>query len=168
MTLVFSILRFVHIIAGILWAGGALVLNFFIAPTMGATGDAGKQFAGHLMGKTRFTTFMMVTGLTTVVAGAILYGIDSSWFQSGWMKTGTGIGFGIGATAGIVAFIFGVMLGNTNRGLAALGAQIQGKPSAEQMSALQALVKRQAMAAQGNTICMLISIMFMASARFFG
>lgn len=168
MLILFSVLRFLHIVAGILWAGGALTLGFFIAPTMGATGDAGKQFAGHLMAKTRFSQFMMVTGLTTVLAGSILYGIDSSWFQSAWMRSPTGIGFGVGATAGILAFVFGMMLGNANKALAALGAQIQGKPTAEQMSALQTLQKRQAMAGQWNTIFMLISIVLMASARLFG
>ena len=168
MTLLFSILRVLHIVSGVLWAGGALVLYFFIAPTMGATGDAGKQFAGHLMGKTRFTAFMMSVGGTTVLAGAFLYGIDSNWFQSEWMKTGTGMGFGVGATAGILAFVFGFMLGNTNKALAALGAQIQGKPTPEQLSELQALQKRQAMVGRWNAVFIMIAIFFMASARLFG
>lgn len=168
MTLVFSILRFIHIISGILWAGGAILINFFIAPTISATGDSGKQFAGHLMGKTKVTPFMMIAGLTTVLAGSTLYGIDSNWFRSGWMQTPTGIGFGIGAASGILAFVFGVILGNANTALAALGAQIQGKPTPEQMSALQALQKRQALAAKGNVIFILIAISLMASARMFG
>lgn len=168
MTLLFSILRVLHIISGILWAGGAIAMYFFIVPTIGATGDSGKQFAGHLMGRTSFTPFMMIVGLTTVLAGSVLYGIDSSWFQSAWMRTPTGIGFGTGATAGILAFIFGVMVGNTNKALAALGAQIQGKPTPEQMSALQALQKRQALVGRLNAYFIMISIFFMASARLFG
>lgn len=111
---------------------------------------------------------MTITGLTTVLAGVVLYGIDSNWFQSAWMMTGTGIGFGIGAVAGITAFIFGIMLGNANGALAALGAQIQGKPTAEQLNALQTLLKRQAMASQGNLIFIFISIFMMASARLLG
>jgi uncharacterized membrane protein len=168
MTLLFSILRVAHIVAGILWAGGALALTLFVAPTMSATGDAGKQFAGHLIGKTRFSMYMSVTGLTTVVAGSFLYGVDSNWFQSAWMMSATGTVFGVGAFFGIAAFVFGLMLGNANMGLAALGAQIQGKPSAEQATALQALLKRQKMSSQGNMICMLISILCMASARLVG
>lgn len=168
MALIFSILRVAHIVAGILWAGGALALTLFVAPTMSATGDAGKQFAGHLITKTRFSAYMMVTGLTTVLAGSVLYGIDSNWFQSAWMRTPTGIGFGIGAVAGILAFIFGYLLGNVNQALAALGAQIQGKPTTEQMSAMQALVKKQTMMSQGNLIFMLIAILMMAVARLLG
>lgn len=168
MLIVFSVLRFLHIIAGILWAGGAIVLSLFIAPTMGATGDAGKQFAGHLMGRTKFTAYMTVTAATTVLAGSILYAIDSNWFRSGWMMTPTGIGFGIGAIAGLVAFVFGFMLGSVNQNLAALGAQIQGTPTTEQMAALQALVKRQTTVARGNMIFMFIAISLMATARLFG
>jgi len=168
MTLIFLILRVAHIVSGILWAGGALALTLFVAPTMSATGDAGKQFAGHLMTKTRFSSYMMVTGLTTVLAGSVLYGIDSNWFQSAWMKTGTGIGFGIGSAAGIAAFIFGVMLGNANKALAALSAQIQGKPTDGQMAVLQTLLKQQATASQGNMIFMFISIFMMAMARLLG
>ncbi|HNH27689.1 MAG TPA: hypothetical protein PLR93_11745 [Anaerolineales bacterium] len=168
MTLVFSILRILHIVTGILWAGGALALTLFVAPTMSATGEAGKQFAGHLITKTRFSLYMMVTGLSTVLAGSVLYGIDSNWFQSAWMMTGMGIGFGIGAVAGIAAFIFGIMLGNANSALAALGAQIQGKPTAEQMTALQGLLKRQALTSQMNMIFMFIAIVMMASARLLG
>jgi uncharacterized membrane protein len=165
MTLIFAILRFVHIIAAIFWAGGALTMSFFIVPTIGATGDAGKQFAGHLMGKTRITPFMMIAGGTAVLAGSLLYGIDSNWFQSAWMRTPTGVAFGIGATSGILAFIFGLVLGRANMALAALGAQIQGKPTPEQMSAIQALQKRQALAAKGNMIFILIAMVMMESAR---
>ena len=52
--------------------------------------------------------------------------------------------------------------------LAALGAQIQGKPSVEQATALQGLLGRQKMSSQGNMICIFISILCMASARLFG
>lgn len=163
-----SILRVAHIVSGILWAGGALALTLFVAPTMSATGDAGKQFVGHLIGKTRFSLYMLATGWTTVIAGSILYGIDSNWFQSSWMMTAAGSVFGVGAVFGIAAFVFGMALGNTNTALAALGAQIQGKPTAEQAALLQTLLKRQKMTSQGNMICMFISILCMASARLFG
>lgn len=164
----FSILRFAHIVAGIFWAGGAVLMNFFIIPAIGATGDAGKQFAGHLMGKTSFSRFMTLSGVTTVLAGTYLYGVNSNWFSSGWMMSGQGIGFGIGAVAGIIALVFGLMIGSTNGKLAALGAQIQGKPTAEQLSALSALRKQQTFITIGNATCILISVVLMASARLFG
>ena len=168
MLLIIAVLRFLHITAGIFWAGAALLMNLVIAPAIGATGDAGKQFAGYLIGKTAFAKLMVGSALITVLAGTALYGIDSNWFSSGWMSTGSGIGFGIGAFAGILAFIFGILISKTNGALAALGAQIQGAPTPEQVSALQAIRKRQAFINPANTICMIIAIVLMASARFMG
>jgi len=163
-----AVLRFLHIIAGIIWAGGGLLMNLVIGPAIGATGDAGRQFAGHLMSKTPFTKVMMVSAVLTVLAGGALYGVDSNWFSSGWMMTGTGIGFGIGAFAGIVALVFGFMVGNTNGALAALGSQIQGKPTDAQMTLMAALRKKQVFVTAANTIFIIIAITLMASARFFG
>ncbi|HNB42017.1 MAG TPA: hypothetical protein PLR93_10585 [Anaerolineales bacterium] len=168
MLILFSVLRFVHIIAGIFWAGGAILMNLIIGPAIGATGDAGKQFVGHLMGKTIFSKFMLASGAITVLAGSILYGIDSNWFSSGWMMSPTGTGFGIGAISGIIALVFGFLIGSTNGKLALLGMQIQGKPTNEQLAALGALRKRQVIVTNGNTIFILISIALMASARLFG
>ena len=166
--MLFGVLRFLHIVAGILWAGGSVMMYFFIAPTMRSIGDSGKQFAGHLMGKTRFTLFMTVVGLVNVLAGVVLYGIDAQWFQSGWMRTGTGIAFGLGAAAGILAFIFGGLFGSANSAMAALSAQIQGKPTEEQMSKMQAIMKRQAMMSRLNVVFIIITITLMESARMFG
>lgn len=168
MVILFSVLRLLHIIAGIFWAGGAILMNLIIGPAVGATGDAGKQFIGHLVGKTAFSKYMLISGVTTVAAGTILYGIDSNWFSSGWMMSPTGIGFGIGATAGILALVFGFMVGSTNGKLAALGMQIQGKPTDEQLATLGTLRKRQVLVTNGNTISILISIVLMASARLLG
>ncbi|WKZ36858.1 MAG: hypothetical protein QY332_02820 [Anaerolineales bacterium] len=163
----FAVLRFLHIIAGIIWAGGAILMNLVIGPAIGATGDAGRQFAGHLMGETAFSKVMLGCGLTTVLAGTYLYGVSSNWFTSGWMMSGPGIGFGVGAVAGILALVFGFMIGNTNGALAALGAQIQGKPTDAHMAAMGALRKRQVFVTTANTIFILISIALMASARLF-
>lgn len=166
--MVFAAVRFLHIIAGIVWAGGAILVNFVIGPAIGATGDTGRQFAGYLMTKTSFSRMMLGSGVTTVLAGIYLYGVNSNWFSSGWMRSGQGIGFGIGAATGIAALVFGFMIGNTNGALAALGAQIQGKPTDEQMTAMGLLRKRQTFVTAANTICIIISIAMMASARFLG
>lgn len=168
MITLFSLLRFAHIVAGIFWAGGAVMMNLIIGPAIGATGDVGRQFAGHLLGKTIFPKFMMLSGLTTVLAGTYLYGVNSNWFSSGWMMSSQGIGFGIGAAAGILALGFGFMITPTNRALAALGAQIQGKPTEAQLTAMTALRKRQVFINTGNTICILFSVAFMALARHLG
>lgn len=160
------ILRLLHIIGGVFWVGGAVAVNFFVAPTMRATGDAGKQFAGHLMGRTQFSQFMMYSGIVSIVAGFILYGIDSSWFTSAWQSSGPGIGFGIGALFALIGMVTGIMNGSNNRKMASLGAQIQGKPTPEQAAQLAAIQKQQALVVPVNTYSLLLALALMAVARY--
>ena len=165
--MLFATLRILHIISGIIWGGGAVIMFFAVFPSIVATGEAGKQFAAYLFGKSPFPKIMLASGLITVLAGTYLYGVDSNWFQSAWMQSSQGTMFGIGAFAGIIAFVLGFLINKTNRGLAKLGAQIQGKPTDEQLAVLGTLQKRQRFLATTNIIFMLISIVTMASARMF-
>jgi uncharacterized membrane protein len=166
MNYIVIVLRIFHILSGIIWVGGGLAMNFFVGPTMRATGEAGKQFAGHLMTKTRITSVLTGAAYATVIAGFLLYGIDSAWFSSPWVQSGAGTGFGIGAGFALVGFITGIMNGNNNRKLAQLGAQIQGKPTPEQVSALGAVQKQQGWVVPVNTYSLLLAAFFMAIARY--
>jgi uncharacterized membrane protein len=160
------LLRIIHIGAGVLWVGGALTMNFFVAPTLRATGDAGKQFAGHLIGKTGFSSMMMYSGIASIVAGFILYGIDSNWFTSAWQSSGPGIGFGIGALFALIGMVTGIMNGNNNRAMGQLGAQIQGPPTPEQAARLRAIQRQQVWVVPVNSYSLLLAVLFMAIARY--
>ena len=50
------LLRIVHILGGIFWVGGALIMAFFVAPAVGATAEAGQKVVGHLMGNLKFSS----------------------------------------------------------------------------------------------------------------
>lgn len=166
MNILVLILRLLHVIGGVLWVGGAVAMNLFVAPTMRATGDAGKQFAGHLMGRTQFSQFMTYSGIASIVAGFILYGIDSNWFTSAWQSSGPGIGFGLGALFALIGMVTGIMNGNNNRKLGALGAQIQGKPTPEQAAQLAAVQKQQSWVVPVNLYSLLLALALMAIARY--
>jgi len=160
------VLRLIHVIGGVIWVGGALSMNFFIAPTLRATGDAGKQFAGHLMTKTRITSILTGSAYATVIAGFWLYGIDSQWFKSPWQSSGPGMGFGIGAAFALIGLVTGIMNGNNNRKLGQLGAQIQGKPTREQAAELGAVQKQQGWVIPVNTYALILAVILMATARY--
>lgn len=161
------ILRLVHIFAGIFWGGGALLMEFFIGRTILATGETGQRFAQHLMNKVRLHKYMTVAALFTVLAGAILYWIDSDGFSSAWVRSGAGLGFGIGAGFGLIAFVFGAIFGKSNAELAQIGGQIQGKPTDAQLSQIQALQKRIRTASPIHVFSMILAMIFMATARYF-
>ena len=159
-------LRLIHIVGGIFWVGAALTMNFFVGPTLRATGDAGRQFAGHFMTRTRFVMVMNFSVIGSALSGLWLYGIDSRWFTSSWMHSSTGIGFTVGSFFGLIGLITGIMNGGNNRKLAQLGAQIQGKPTPEQTAQLGAVMKQQAWVVPVNTWTLLIAALFMAVSRY--
>lgn len=167
MNILVLILRLVHIVAAVIWGGGALIMEFFIGRTILATGESGQKFAQHLMNKIRMHRFMTAAALSTVLAGALLYWIDSDGFSSAWVSSGAGIGFGIGAVFGLIAFIFGAIFGSSNAKLAEIGAQIAGKPTDEQLSQIQAIQKRIKTVSPIHVYSMILAMIFMATARYF-
>ena len=159
-------LRIIHIVAGIFWVGGTLIMTYFIGPTIGATGESGQKFVGHLMNNLKFSNRMAAAAGLTILAGFILYWIDSDGFTSAWMTSGAGRGFGIGAAFAVIGFIFGLLIGRTTKAMAQLGAQIQGRPSTEQMNQLNTLRKQQATYSNISAVTLILSVIFMAIARY--
>lgn len=49
------VLRLIHILAGVFWVGGSLVLGLFIGPTVAATAEAGQKFLAHMVTKAKIT-----------------------------------------------------------------------------------------------------------------
>jgi uncharacterized membrane protein len=160
------LLRIIHIVAGAFWVGGTLIMTFFIGPTVGATAEAGQKFVGHLMNNLKFSSRMSAAAGSTILAGFILYWIDSQGFTSAWMSSGAGRGFGIGAGFALIGFVFGIMIGRTTKAMAQLGSQFQGKPTSEQMTQMQAVQKQQATYSMISTSALVLATIFMAIARY--
>ncbi|MFT3894998.1 MAG: hypothetical protein QM730_25515 [Anaerolineales bacterium] len=166
MNLLVIILRLVHIGAAVIWGGGALIMEFFIGRAIFATGESGQKFVQHLMNKIKMHRFMTAAAVATVLAGSILYWLDSDGFSSAWARSGTGIGFGIGAGFGLIAFVFGAIFGGSNAKLAEIGAQIQCKPTEVQVAQIQALQKRIRTVSPIHIYSMILAMIFMATARY--
>jgi uncharacterized membrane protein len=160
------LLRLIHILGGVFWVGSALAMNFYIGPAVGATADSGRAFIGHLIAKTSFSRIILVAAYSTVIAGAILFWRDSDGFTSGWLKSGAGIGFSIGAAFALIGLVCGILVGQNSTRLGQLGAQIQGKPTPEQLQKLQAIQKQQAIVGPMNEYSLILAVIFMAMARY--
>lgn len=165
MTYLIWLLRIVHIVGGVFWVGGTLTMAFFIAPTVGATGEAGQKFVGHLMNNLKFSNRMAAAAGLTILAGLTLYGLDAR-AGAAWLRSGFAIGLGIGAAFALIGFIFGLLVGRTTKAMAELGAQFQGKPSPAQLAQMQSLGKRQASYANSSAALLIIALVFMAIARY--
>lgn len=167
MTYLVWLLRIVHIVGGVFWVGGTLIMTFFIGPTVGATADAGQRFIGHLMNNLKFSNRMSAAAGLTVLAGLILFGLDAR-AGSAWVRSGMGIGLSIGAAFALIGMITGIMIGRSAKAMADVGAKIQGKPSADQVAQLQSIGKQQATVSRISAISLILAVTFMAVARYLG
>jgi uncharacterized membrane protein len=133
-------LRLIHIFAGILWVGGAFYFFIFIEPTSTELGPDSEKFMTRIIVGRRMPLFFLALSGLTVLAGLILYWIDSSGLQASWISQPRGLGLTVGAVAALIAFIGGNALIKPNVDkLAAIGAEIKaggGPPTEAQQRAL--------------------------------
>ena len=165
MTYLIWLLRIIHIVGGVIWVGGTLIMTFFIGPAVGATGEAGQKFVGHLMNNLKFSNRMSAAAGLTILAGFTLYGLDAR-AGAAWVRSGMGIGLSIGAAFALIGFVFGIMIGRTTNAMAQLGAQMQGKPSPDQLTQMQSIRKQQATYSNISATALILAVIFMAIARY--
>ena len=159
------LLRIIHIVAGVFWVGGSLIMTFFVVPTIAAIGEPGQKFVGHLMNNLKFSNRMAIASGSTILAGFILYGLDAR-AGANWLRSDFAIGLGIGAVFALIGFVLGMLVGRTTKAMAQLAGQIQGKPSPNQLEEMQAIRKRQATLSMSSTVAIVLATVFMAIARY--
>ena len=154
------VMRLIHILAGVAWAGGAFMLAGFVTPAVQKSGPAGGQVMQQMSGPGKLSQFMTVSAILTTVAGLYLFDVRSGHFNMAWLGTSAGIALSIGALAGIAAFLHGAFAtGRLTKKMATLGAEIAangGPPSPEQLAAMGDLQKR--LAANGRISALLLLI----------
>ena len=163
------VLRWIHIVSGIMWVGAAVMLTFFVSPAVQATQESGQKFMGYLMQNTSFNKFIVNVALLTVGAGLIMYGIDSNWFTSSWAFTGSGIGFGLGGLSALVGLHFGFRINSQSKKLMQLSQEIQANgepPTGEQHVVIQSLQSKIKTSGMLNAVFLLLASILMATARF--
>ncbi|GJM41091.1 MAG: hypothetical protein DHS20C20_13730 [Ardenticatenaceae bacterium] len=132
-----TLIRFIHIISAIYWVGTTLFLVLFIEPTVRKLGPDGGKFMQRLVGHTRFSLSMTAAGLTTIVAGILLYGpVTGGWSTD--IIFGARLPLTLGAMAGIASGVVGsAVQGRASGKLMVLGKAIaqQGAPPSADQSA---------------------------------
>ncbi|HSB01442.1 MAG TPA: hypothetical protein VLE49_12385 [Anaerolineales bacterium] len=159
------LLRIIHIVGGVFWVGGSLVMTFFVVPTVGAMGESGQKFVGHLMNNLKFSSRMAAASGSTVLAGIILFGLDARAGAT-WARSTFATGLSIGAGFALIGFVLGILVGRTSKAMAQLGAQFQGKPTSEQLTRMQTIQKQQATYSTLSTVTLVLAVVFMAIARY--
>src|SRR5438046_2518892 len=108
MDLTIIVLRLLHIVAGVFWAGAVFLTAGFLIPAVRATGPAGGQFMRQLVGKQGLPTRVVAAALVTVLSGLGLFWRNASLSSGAWPRSHPGMGYSIGALAALLALIPGI------------------------------------------------------------
>jgi uncharacterized membrane protein len=164
------VLRFIHIIASVCWAGGGFIFFMFVEPTAKALAPIGMQFVQYMTTKRRFSIFMVISSTLTVLSGALLIWQRASGQWLDYVQTGPGLGFTLGSMVGVAVYLIG-MFGVNPRAirLAKLGQEIQtagGPPTPAQGAELHRLDKEMSTLGLADFVLVALSLALMATARF--
>ena len=101
------VLRFFHVFCSALWVSVAIIFRFFVNPALKSIGPESSDFGKALNDRNKFSKFMGSITLLSLISGLSLFYKVSGGFNPIWIRTGSGIGFTIGAVSGIFAFLVG-------------------------------------------------------------
>lgn len=164
------VLRFIHIVASVCWAGGGFIFFLFVEPTAKALAPMGMQFVQHMTIKRRFSIFMVVSSTLTVLSGALLLWQHGNGQWLDYLHTGPGLGFMIGSMVGVAVYLVG-MFGVNPRAikLSKIGQEIEaagGMPSPTQGAELHKLDREMSAYSLADFVLVALSLGLMATARF--
>lgn len=167
---VMVLLRLLHIVLGVYWAGTIIFSALYLGPSVSAAGPAGGQVMAQLV-KRGHLNVMPVVALITILAGVDLYRRVSAGFQPEWIGSAQGMTLTVGAVAAIVAFGIGVfVMRATSLRVIALTKAAQQVPEGPdrdgKLAEIQPLRRRVTMSLQWVAVLLGVSVVTMAVARY--
>jgi uncharacterized membrane protein len=161
---VLFLLRAIHVVGGVLWVGGVVVVTLFLLPATQALGPAAQPVMQFIMGRRKLPVYLMLLGILTTLAGVLLMMRNISLTDGAWARSPMGIGISAGAAAAILALVVGMTVSAPTA--KRLGPPQPGAaPLTDEQRA--ALMKRLALGSRLTFILLSIAALFMATARYF-
>lgn len=125
---------------------------------------------GYFSGPGRYTLIMAIAGNLVWISGGLLYWRVSNGLNSDWLSSGYGIGLTVGALAGLISAIIGmVVLSRSAKRMVAIGKEIEAQgspPSPEQGAEIAQLQGKLRTFGQINAVFMAIAVTGMAVAQY--
>lgn len=166
------VLRVLHIVLGVFWAGTIIFIAAFLAPSARALGPAAGPMMGQLMQVRKLTTWLIASGVVTVLAGLLLLWHASGGFKPEWMGSPMGIGYSTGGLLAIVGLLIGITQNApTARKIAAVTARRAGSaapPTPEEVAELQRLNAKMGLLGKVTAGLLAGATFLMAIARYLG
>ena len=123
---VMLVLRVVHIVFGLFWAGTAVVLAAFVIPAARANGPAGGRLLQELMHRRRLSSWLATAAALTILSGAAMYWRIATDMHDAWIRSRPGMVLGFGGLMALIAAVLGGgVAAPTAKRLEALGRAAQ-------------------------------------------
>lgn len=140
------VLRVIHVVIGVCWAGAIVFIAAFLLPALRASGPAAAPVMAQLTQVRKMPSHLIGMGILTLLSGTALFWNDSAGFNESWMQTGPGRTFSVGGTLGVIVLLMGFVINvPTSRKLGVISGTVQqsgGVPSAEQALEIARLQNR--------------------------
>jgi len=166
----FLLARFVHVVAGVTWAGALIFIAWFLLPAIRATGTAGGALMQQIARVQRVPLYLMLLMVLTVLSGFLLYWLDIRSFGTEWVHTGAGRTFSAGAVFAILTAILGMAVNvPTAKRIGAIMGSVQATgapPTAEQAAEIGRLQNRLYLVARVAAVLILLAVTCMGVARY--
>lgn len=167
---VMVLLRLLHIVLGVYWAGTIIFSALYLEPGVRAVGPPGGQVMAQLV-KRGHLNVMPVVALVTILTGVDLYRRASAGFQPEWIGSAQGMTLTVGGLAAIVAFVIGVfvMRATSLRVIALTKAAQQVTEGPERdgkLAEIRPLRRRVTMSLRWVAVLLGVSVVTMAVARY--
>ena len=160
-----SILRLLHILPGVLWAGGAVLSTFVIMPIVMRQAPPVRKAVLEPLSKA-FSMYLLAMGAVTIIFGMILVSRTPGRGYGELFTTGWGWSIGLGMIAAIVAWVIGLMVGRAGRKMGALGRTVgDGPPTPELAAEIMATAARLKLLSRTATVLVVFAVCAMAVAR---
>jgi hypothetical protein len=164
------VLRLLHIVAGVFWAGSLFFLAGLMLKAVRETGPAGGRVMRQLIGAQKLPAQLGGAAIVTILSGAAMYWHNYSLTAGAFASSRPGMAYGAGAIAALVTLAVGLgVVAPTGAKLVALGGAIEagGKPpTPEQASTLGVLQGKMRFAARLAAATVAIAVITMAVARY--
>jgi hypothetical protein len=166
------VLRFLHIVAGVLWVGSAFLFVGFIGPSAAEVGPSAGPLLHAAVKKRRVAKVIVSLGVVSVVAGWIMWLRNLNAFGSwgDWVGSSFGLVITIGAVLATIALVEGFYgVGRNVERLVDLSDDVAasgGPPSAEQQLRIQHLGAELEKWGKIDLVLLLLAVSAMATARY--
>lgn len=163
------VLRFAHVFFGALWVGMMAFMTFFLMPTLAEVGPDGAKVMAALQ-RRRIPLIMPVIALITLISGFWLFDRLAGGNHGALMRTPMGKAYAWGATAALLAFLIGMIVGRPAMIRSMKLAESLPTASPEERAAR--MVEMQRLRARGTAVnrvvmaLLLIALAVMAVARY--